>query len=231
MVKKLVLFDVDGTLVESVRLDSDCYVEAIKQVLKLEVDDDWSRYRNITDSGILAEIHRDHFSSDISRETEARFKSCFFSLVEEGLKNGPPLKPLRGAPEVLAYLRSSFEWSFAIAGGAWRDSIALKLHYAGVRMDGIPVFCADDDVSRTAIMGKAIKAMTLEADVEAFPRVVYVGDAVWDVRASRELGIPFVGVGERWKSLRSAGASHAMRDFSDHSRFLNILDQCSAPAG
>ena len=57
--------------------------------------------------------------------------------------------------------------------------------------------------------------------------MVYIGDGLWDIRASRSLGIPFIGVGrgEREKMLRAAGAKIVVPDFQDIAGFLNKLEE------
>ena len=53
----LVMFDIDGTLIESDNIFDDLYVEVVKEHLNIpEVDTDWLRYRNTTDSDITAQI-------------------------------------------------------------------------------------------------------------------------------------------------------------------------------
>ena len=52
----LIVFDVDGTLVESDEFDGVLYAKAVRDVLDIDVDEDWSSYRHVTDSGILEEI-------------------------------------------------------------------------------------------------------------------------------------------------------------------------------
>ena len=49
----LILFDIDGTLVDSNEFDSEFYVQAVRKVLRIEVGDDWSAYQHVTDGGIL----------------------------------------------------------------------------------------------------------------------------------------------------------------------------------
>ncbi len=49
----LIVFDVDGTLVESDEFDGVLYAKAVRDVLDIDVDEDWSSYRHVTDSGIL----------------------------------------------------------------------------------------------------------------------------------------------------------------------------------
>ena len=52
----LVMFDIDGTLVDSAGFDSELYVEAVRSVLNVEIDSDWNAYEHVSDSGILEEV-------------------------------------------------------------------------------------------------------------------------------------------------------------------------------
>ena len=52
----LVVFDIDGTLVDSYEFDTALYADAIRRVLDTDIDTDWTRYTNATDSGILDQI-------------------------------------------------------------------------------------------------------------------------------------------------------------------------------
>ncbi len=50
------MFDIDGTLVDSVGFDSRYYADAVRSVLNVEIDDTWRPYKHVTDSGILEEL-------------------------------------------------------------------------------------------------------------------------------------------------------------------------------
>ena len=54
---------------------------------------------------------------------------------------------------------------------------------------------------------------------------VYVGDGVWDARACRNVGIPFVGIGTgiRATRLSAEGAVCVFPDFSDTDLFLSSV--------
>ena len=56
----LVMFDVDGTLTLSTEMDDRCYVQAMFEHLGVHIDNDWSHYRQVTDSGIAAELFDRH---------------------------------------------------------------------------------------------------------------------------------------------------------------------------
>ena len=52
----IVMFDVDGTLVDSAGFDGNLYAEAVRAVLGVDVDETWASYANVTDSGVLEQI-------------------------------------------------------------------------------------------------------------------------------------------------------------------------------
>src|SRR5438067_2085791 len=62
-------------------------------------------------------------------------------------------------------------------------------------------------------------------DGESFACTVYVGDGVWDARACRSVGIPFIGIGtgSRATRLSAEGAVCVFADFSDTELFLSSV--------
>ena len=55
------MFDVDGTLTETMKIYEECFVRTLAEIYGFAgVETDWSRYKNTTDSGIFHEIHLVH---------------------------------------------------------------------------------------------------------------------------------------------------------------------------
>ena len=53
----LVMFDMDGTLTDTVVLDDNCYVRAVEQALGMrDIVTDWDSYPHASSSGCLYEI-------------------------------------------------------------------------------------------------------------------------------------------------------------------------------
>lgn len=49
-----VIFDIDGTLVDSAKFDSELYINAVRETIPdVFIHDDCEKYMNVTDSGIL----------------------------------------------------------------------------------------------------------------------------------------------------------------------------------
>ena len=118
-------------------------------------------------------------------------------------------------------------WHVTIATGGWNGSARFKLASAGLSVDGIPWASADDAIDRVDILRKAIQRAGLHYGQDAFEKVVYIGDGVWDVRAAKSLGIGFLGLAAGVKAGRlvGEGASCVLPDFSDALRVNECLER------
>jgi phosphoglycolate phosphatase len=136
--------------------------------------------------------------------------------------------PIDGARGILDHLRSR-GWGVALATGAWGASARTKLGAVGLAAD-IPMACADDAESREEIVRLAWERAEGQAGFR-FDRVVSVGDAPWDVRTARSLGIPFVGIGggPREEKLRAAGARTVLPHLADRPAVLAALAAATIP--
>jgi len=58
---RLVMFDIDGTLTDTVKVDKECFVRSLAEACGfLDIETDWSRYEHATDASIFHEIHEAH---------------------------------------------------------------------------------------------------------------------------------------------------------------------------
>src|SRR5689334_15361907 len=98
----LVMFDIDGTLVDSAGFDAELYVEAVRSVLKLEIDSDWTAYEHVSDSGILEQVLRDARLDGQRQELAARVQERFVSLVRDYLGRAPgAVREIAGAKSLI----------------------------------------------------------------------------------------------------------------------------------
>lgn len=194
----LVMFDIDGTLVESNDFDSECFRAAIQDVLNTPVDTNWDVYRCVTDSGILNQIIDDlHLQADRDLIIQS-VKERFFHRLSSYLSQHE-VSAIRGAPRFLSRLRDREDVKVAIATGGWLESAILKLGAAGIDVTGIPIASSSDHFSRIEIM----KIAELRTGISQYESRTYLGDSAWDLRASEALGYHFVLVGSRIEYDRS----------------------------
>ncbi len=187
---KAIIFDIDGTLIESMAVDSDLYFSSITAVLgSVEFRANLNDYDHVTDSGIIAQVMADNALPQDSNATDS-IRSRFVAGLTEHIETVGPFPEIPGAAQFIDKLRVSGEHDVAIATGGWKLSALLKLETSRFDVSEIPIFSCDDSPSRTEIMRSALSRLCSE-----YESVTYFGDAEWDRRACATLGCEFVPVG------------------------------------
>jgi phosphoglycolate phosphatase-like HAD superfamily hydrolase len=229
---QLAIFDIDGTLTHSNEIDNRCFIQAFADEFGICTNfAAWQDCPHITDSGLTHFILSRHLGREPLPAEFVRIEQRFMHLLTQAVSDEPDaLPPLPGASAMLARLQREANWQVAIATGCWTASAQFKLRHAQINCAGIPTATADAHHAREAILTDALlQAESLYQTV--FERVVYIGDALWDVRTTRNLHWPFVGVGgpRRAETLRNAGASHIIPDFNDYTALLDSLREAQVP--
>ena len=212
----LVMFDIDGTLVDSRGFDEELFARAIRREIGVPVDETWQSYQQCTDSGVLEEVlvQNDMPVSERLRASE-RVKRCFIQLVQDHIAMQPAgLAPIPGAPALIRKLRSNSEVVIAFATGGWRETAEMKLRSAGIEFEGLPFATSSEAAARTEIMRLAERRAGAYGH---FSRRTYFGDAPWDRKASAELGYDFLAVGGR------VDHPGGFKDLSDQEAIFRVL--------
>ncbi len=208
---KLAIFDLDGTLADTLGVDHRCFVDAFRIEHGIDfTDDDWATYHHTTDSGIAPEVIERYLGRPASRDEVERHKRRFIALLEEAAAMEPAsFREVPGASDLLDALGERPDWHVVVATGSWRDSALLKLRAAGLDRFDLPLASADDAEAREAIVAHGV---SLPAARRPFDGTVLIGDKPWDLAAAGHHGFGFVGVGHGRERLEETGA---MRVFDD----------------
>ncbi|MEW6266243.1 MAG: HAD family hydrolase [Thermodesulfobacteriota bacterium] len=233
-IMKLIVFDLDGTLVKTNAVDEICFRQAFADSVGLpELDSNWLKYAHPTDSGITRQFFMEAFGREPEAEEIKKIVDRFLELLNEQHTIDPAqFDQVPGAASLLSSLEGNSKWGTAMATGCWRRSAAFKIQVSGLPLDGLPMAWAEDGPSREAIVRTAIARAAAWYQQSEFEKIVSVGDGLWDIRTAHRLNLPFLGVGEGWRAklLRENGASHVIEDFLDASRFLHYLEEARIPA-
>jgi HAD superfamily hydrolase (TIGR01509 family) len=211
------LFDLDGTLVDSVYQHVLAWREALEQEgISLAV---WRIHRRIGMSGgLLVNALLRETGLPVSREQNARLRRRH---AEEYAKLVGQVRPLPGARELLEHLtRAGVPW--AIATSSWLDSARPALEMLGVG-GKIPVITRDQ-VEHAKPDPDLFLAAAQRLGVPIESSAV-VGDSVWDLLAARRawaLGVGVLSGGYGEDELMRAGAYRVYQDPAD---LLGHLDE------
>ena len=211
------LFDLDGTLIDSVYQHVLAWHEALEaEGIKLAI---WRIHRKIGMSGGL-------FSDMLLRETGLRIDSACIERLRRlhaaaYHRRAADIHPLPGTGELLSYLtEADIPWAIATSG--WIDAARPTLKLLGVDLARVPVVTRDQ-----VKYGKPdpdlflAAAQRLGVDIETSS---VVGDSVWDMLAARraralEIGLLSGGYGR--EELERAGACRVYEDPADLLRHID----------
>ncbi|HTV56868.1 MAG TPA: HAD family hydrolase [Terriglobia bacterium] len=211
------LFDLDGTLVDSVYQHVLAWREALEHTgIELAV---WRIHRRIGMSGglltnaLLRETRRPVTAADAQR-LQKLHAQAYARLHKQ-------VRPLPGARDLLKRLsRLGVPYAIATSGRIESASSALKM----LRLPpGVPVVTRDQ-VQRAKPDPDLFIAAAERIGVAVQDSVV-VGDSVWDLlaaRRARALGIGLLSGGYGKEELQQAGAYRVYQDPAD---LLNHLDE------
>ena len=208
----LVMFDVDGTLVNSSFKEPRPYVRALKEALDIDCPANWDDISHATDTGIVADLMLQQKNTEISEKNLSTFRDLYIEYVMDDLDETPDAcVAIDGAVELIQKLTADDNVMVALATGDWGTVACFKLAAAGFDINRLVIASGDDHFDRAEIMMLAReRAEDRLNDEKGFKSKTYVGDSKWDKIATESLGWRFVGVGDDVKN-----AENHINDFTD----------------
>lgn len=226
---KLVIFDIDGTLLYTGGSGRIAFEKAFETLFG--VKDCWQDLipDGKTDPMIIHEITARTLGRPLNALEEKRLADCYHEYFEIEIQNPPKFEILAGVPELLETLSRRKDVTLGIATGNFEQAAWAKLRRGGLhtffRFGG---FASDhaDRVQLTKIA--ADRGRRLTAHKNASPEIFLVGDTPHDVRAGKSLGIPVIGVATgrttTGEFLEKLQAEYALEDLSDAQGFIDIIE-------
>ena len=207
---KLIVFDIDGTLVDSVAGYHQVIINAMTDMGLTTIDPNFNVLKHHTDSYALKFNYEKNFTADFSMDLLDRFED----LIVQYLLKQPETKPIKGANEFILQLQDT-EYGVAFATGSLPESALLKMNQAGVWIDEALLATSKTSLSREGFVLEAIERAKKYYQTTTFDQVISVGDGIWDLKTAQNLNLEFVGIGHKNKSiLEENGMVNWIEDFS-----------------
>lgn len=205
------LFDLDGTLVDSVYQHVLAWKDALDaEGIELSV---WRIHRKIGMSGGL-------FTNQLLRETGLEISAERVERLRQGhasayQRQASRIRPLPGARELLSWLTDAgVPWAIATSGRM--ETAAVNLAALGVDPDRTPVVTRDQ--VKYAKPDPDLFLAAAERLGGPIETAVVVGDSIWDMLAAtrcRALGVGLLSGGYGPDELQQSGAFRVYEDPAD----------------
>ncbi|TGL58795.1 HAD family hydrolase [Leptospira sarikeiensis] len=216
----LVVFDIDGTLTDTVSLHRKAFHEVLVSFGLPGLSPEVKEYKHHTDSNIFKEIYTS-FRADWTEEISKKFEKELALNIKDKFQNG--ISEISGAKFFLERLRSE-GIPFAYATGSFYEPAFLKLKDCGLPLD-VPLATASSFYERESIVQSAIEESSKKYSKQ-FSKTICFGDGIWDSKTAKNLGLEFIGITEdpnllsEWKDQNIL---HVFRDYSDEFLILSAV--------
>ena len=216
----LLVFDVDGTLIDGEEYDWKSFNNAFTQVTGRSFSIEfWKSLKEVTASAIVRQGLSD-LSENEQEELELMVRDrCLENLIDELELNPNAFSSTQETRQLLKELHLHESIDLAIATGDWLETIRFKLKAADITLESFVHATSSDHPIRSNII-----QLAAERSRRDLQDTIYVGDGVWDIRACRTLGIPFIGTGQRIEALREAGAQWILEKLETEA-LMKVIEQ------
>lgn len=211
----LFLFDIDGTLTDSVLTYHKVITVAMQRLGINNIDTDYDNYLHHTDSYALEYNYERNFGKNASLEQ----RDLMDDLLAQEMDNHPPIHEILGAKTLLQAL-SKNNTPVAFGTGAFPKATHIKMTSAGLVYHPEVLATSKTSITREGFVLQAIDQAKSFYNKTKFNRVIAFGDGVWDLQTAQNLNLEFIGVGNAKKdALLANGCTHWVENFVDFDFF------------
>lgn len=227
MARKLLLFDIDGTLVLTGRAGLRAMVRAFRELFGHDDPFDGTSMGGRTDTFLLSHaLRREGLADD--EATHARFRAVYLEMLAGEIeKPGTGRKAVMpGVGPLLEALARRDALHLALLTGNYRDAARIKLSHFGLwHFFPWGVF-GDESSDRNKLACLARDRAPAHVPAGAVDEIIVIGDTPFDIECAHAIGAYAIGVatgGHPASELRGAGADAVFEDFSDTEAVLSAL--------
>ena len=182
MKKRVIAFDFDGTIADSMNLEHRSMLYAIHLTGHNEItDDNLEDHFGPTESGIIRKI--------CGEEAFAKVFPPFLKKYEE--LQYEEMKPIPGIKELLEKLSKRSCFTLVLVTGRSRETMEISLDYLGIRSFFQKTYWGSEEgINKDQNLEKVTKDFSVSKD-----EILYIGDTLADIQTMKKVGIDLISVG------------------------------------
>jgi len=226
MTTPLIIFDIDGTLTDSIKMHQDLYATVLKK-MDLKKDEEFGTYKHHTDRYIFREIYYQNHSAYPTEEITKHFYNTawhdYLQLAEEN-----KITEIKGAAVFIKDQLEANSIPYVFATGSITSLALEKLNIFDIPKAELLLAASDDIDSREEIVLNALQKAKHFYRRTNFDTPIIIGDGLWDYHTAQNLGMKFLGIGNNPK-LKEAieNKQSPWPDFTNKT-LNNLLEQVIA---
>jgi len=223
---KLLLFDIDGTLVLTGRAGLRAMVRAFRELFGHDDPFAGVAMAGRTDTFLLSEALGGLGLAD-DEATHARFREIYLQFLSEEIEQpGTGRKGVMpGVRPLLDALAAQNGFHLALLTGNYREAARIKLSHFDL-WHFFPWGVFGDESPDRNMLAKRARDRAAEQIPTSTTDIVVVGDTPFDIECARAIGARAIGVGTGGHStseLREVGADIVFEDLRDTKAVLDAL--------
>ncbi|MEK6970276.1 MAG: HAD family hydrolase [archaeon] len=216
--KKIVIFDIDGTLVDSVVLHTDVLMRAYHTIGKIPEPNPqiFRNHMGKPSQDYIEAVYRDHGIEKPNTERIAGIREYHYHEITQGENSFTPLHVLEGVIPLLERLKREGKHLAIVSGNPrktgegilQRTGLSSYFEASGFSDD---LFHGEKTRRRSQLLQKVMEEIVGNNPASAQTRILVVGDTLHDIRAAHEQGMDSLALGTGGVSedeLRSEKPTH-----------------------
>lgn len=225
----LLLFDIDGTLLDTGGAGAGALLDAAEAVFGVRREDlPPLDLAGATDGGVIRQLFNDA-RHEFGEEKAQAFRECYLSRLDERLRHSSfDGRLLKGVAELLPHLQGTGAFSIGLLTGNLRRGAQYKLDRFGIWHHFADGGFGDDGVHRNELGPVAVRRMEVAAGRPfAADQVIVIGDTPKDIACAHAMGARCLAVAtgkfDR-ASLASFSPWMLLDDLADRDQVLELLE-------
>ena len=145
--KSLIVFDIDGTLTESVKIHQKAFTEMLTEIGVNNINSEFKSFKHHTDSFIAKEIYESDKNVSISEVKTNKFEKGLTEKISSEVIN-----EIKGAKKLIEHIEKNTAYGVCYATGSLLRPAKYKLESIGINYNEKLLIASDNIYEREKIV-------------------------------------------------------------------------------